>query len=64
MMAGLAKTKLAGTDDHFELSIPVPVIGAKTILGPKANIPGALIRLDLEGSPMILGIWRQGLNQR
>ncbi|MBF0197426.1 MAG: chemotaxis protein CheX [Planctomycetes bacterium] len=56
LVAGQAKTMLADTEYHFQISIPTCIIGANHQVNHKKGVPCVVAEFDLEGSPFTLEV--------
>lgn len=61
MIAGTAKTTLARSGHHFNLSIPAVLEGAKTAVTPQTPLAGLQINCRCSDGEFILAIWTKGL---
>jgi chemotaxis protein CheX len=56
LVAGQAKTMLADTEYHFQVSIPTCVIGANHQVNHKKGIPCVVAEFELDGDPFTVEV--------
>jgi len=61
MVAGSAKTILEESDHRFSLSLPATIEGAKHEVTPSTRTPGVLVRCSVQGLPLVMALWMQGI---
>ena len=56
LIAGQAKTMLADTDYHFQVSIPTCIIGSNHQMNHKKGVPCVVAEFSLDGSPFTVEV--------
>ncbi len=59
MVAGSAKTALTDEPEHFDLSIPTAMRGAKSAVSPKAQSDGWVATCRVEGEILKIALWME-----